>query len=301
MNGVKQIGYAVFETPDLERAIAYYTQYLGLTEVQRDGRTAFLACPLDFYSVVLKQGAAPDATRLALQLGPDADIEAFAAKTKAKGVEVRCQTDTGPGTPVTLTVTDPSGMQVDLLATRTVDTTRAHNLGVTPRKLGHTAFFTPDIQATVKFYDEILGFRVSDWIGDFFVFMRCNPDHHTVNFLSGPQRGLHHIAFELNDWNHVKDACDLLPHHDLDLIWGPGRHGPGHNIYTYHINPDGFTVEMYAELDTMSNEENGYFDARPWHFDKPQRPKVWDPASIRSRNYWGVSKPEQPKAVGKYR
>jgi catechol 2,3-dioxygenase-like lactoylglutathione lyase family enzyme len=301
MNGVKQIGYATFETPDLERAIAYYTQYLGLTEVQRDGKTVFLACPSDFYSVVLKQGSTADVTRLALQLGPDADIEAFAAQTKAKGVDVRRQTDTGPGTPVTLTITDPSGMEIDLLATRSVDTARPHNAGVIPRKLGHTAFFTPDIQATVKFYDEILGFRVSDWIGDFFVFMRCNPDHHTVNFLTGPKRGLHHIAFELNDWNHVKEACDLLPHHDLDLIWGPGRHGPGHNIYTYHLNPDGFNIEMYAELDTMSNEANGYFDARPWHFDKPQRPKVWDPASIRSRNFWGVSKPEQPKAVGKYK
>lgn len=301
MTGVKQIGYATFETPDVERAIAYYTQYLGLTEVKRDGKTVYLACPSDFYSVVLTEGSAPAVTRLALQLGPDADIEAFVTQTKAKGVAVRKQTNTGPDTPLTLTITDPSGMEIDLLATRTVVANRPLNHGVTPRKLGHTAFFTPDIQATVKFYSEVLGFRVSDWIGDFFVFMRCNTDHHTVNFLSGPKRGLHHIAFELNDWNHVKEACDLLPHHDLDLIWGPGRHGPGHNIYTYHLNPDGFTIEMFTELDTMSCEENGYFDPRPWHHDKPQRPKVWNPTAIRSRNFWGLSKPELPKEVGKYR
>jgi hypothetical protein len=99
----------------------------------------------------------------------------------------------------------------------------------------------------------------------------------------------------------VKQACDLLYHHDLDLIWGPGRHGPGHNIFTYHLNPDGFTVELFTELDTMSNEGNGYFDPRPWHRDRPQRPKVWDPASIRSRNFWGLSKPDEPKDIGKYR
>ncbi len=301
MSGVTQIGYATFETPDLERAIAYYTQYLGLTEVQRDGKTAYLACPSDFYSVVLKEGSAAAVTRLALQLAPEADLDAFAAELKAKGIAVGRQTDTGPSTPATLTVVDPSGMEVDLLATRIVKDKRPLNHGVAPRKLGHTAFFTPDIQATVKFYTEALGFRVSDWIGDFFVFMRCNPDHHTVNFLSGPKRGLHHIAFELNDWNHVKEACDLLPDHNLDLIWGPGRHGPGHNIYTYHLNPDGFTIEMFTELDIMSNEASGYFDPRPWHKDHPQRPKVWDPASIRSRNFWGLSKPEQPKEVGKYR
>jgi hypothetical protein len=87
----------------------------------------------------------------------------------------------------------------------------------------------------------------------------------------------------------------------MGLIWGPGRHGPGHNIYTYHLNPDGFTIEMFTELDVMSSEENGYFDPRPWHHDRPQRPKVWDPAAIYTRNYWGLSKPDQPSQIGKYR
>ena len=301
MIGVKQIGHATFETRDIERAVDYYTRYLGLTVVERDGDTVFLACPSDFHSVVIKKGSAAAVTRLALQLAPDVDLDAFAAQTAAKNVALRRSSDTGPQTPVVLTVTDPSGLEVDLFPARPVSQQRPPNEGVTPRKLGHTAFFTPNIQATMQFYTEVLGFRVSDWIGDFFVFMRCNPDHHTVNFLSGPQRGLHHIAFELNDWNHVKEACDLLSQHDLDLIWGPGRHGPGHNIFTYHLNPDGFAIEMFTELDIMSVEESGYFDPRPWHKDKPQRPKVWDPAAIHSRNFWGLSKPEQPKTVGSYR
>ena len=58
--------------------------------------------------------------------------------------------------------------------------------GIGPLKLGHVAFFTPDIARTVGFYEKVLGFRVSDWIGDFFCFMRCSPDHHTVN--SSPDR-----------------------------------------------------------------------------------------------------------------
>ena len=301
MIGVKQIGHATFETPDLERAVAYYTKYLGLTEVRRDGKTAFLACPSDFHSVVLTEGSSAAVTKLALQLAPDADLDAFAAQTKAQGITVGRKSDAAPDTPVTLTLTDPSGLDLEILATRTPTAKPPKNHGVTPRKLGHTAFFTQDIHATVKFYQEVLGFRVSDWIGDIFVFMRCNPDHHTVNFLTGPKRGLHHIAFELNDWNQIKEACDLMPLHDLDLIWGPGRHGPGHNLYTYHLNPDGFTIEMFTELDIMSNEENGYFDARPWHHDTPQRPKVWDPAAIRTRNFWGLSKPDQPKDIGRYR
>lgn len=301
MISVKQIGYATFETPDVERSVDYYTQFLGLTEVQRDGDTRYLACPSDVYSVVLKKGSTPAVTRLALQLDPAADLKEFAAQATAKGVQVHRQTDSTPDAPVTLTIKDPSGLDVDLIPGRFVTSKRPPNNGVAPRKLGHTAFFTPDIQATVKFYRDVLGFRVSDWIGDFFVFMRCNPDHHTVNFLSGPNRGLHHIAFELNDWSHVKEACDLLLQHNLNLTWGPGRHGPGHNIFTYHLNPDGFTIEMFTELDVMSNEDSGCFDPRPWHTDTPQRPKVWDASLVRTRNFWGLSKPEQPKEVGQYR
>lgn len=298
---VNQMGYAAFETPDLARALDYYTQYLGLTEVRRDRKTAYLACPSDYHSVVLTESSNAAVTRLALQVAPDADLGAFAKQTAAGGIEVRMASDVGPDTPQTVSITDPSGLVIDIIAGRHVTERRPRNEGVMPRKLGHTAFFTSDIQATVKFYTDVLGFRVSDWIGDFFVFMRCGPDHHTVNFITGPQRGLHHIAFELNDWTHVKEACDLLSRHDMGLIWGPGRHGPGHNIYTYHLNPDGFTIEMFTELDIMSSEANGYFDPRPWHADRPQRPKVWDPTAIYTRNYWGLSKPEQPAQIGKYR
>lgn len=300
MIDVKQIGHAAFQTPDLGRAVAYFTEYLGLTEVQRAAKTAYLSCPSDFHSVVLTEGSAAACTKLALLLAPDSDLDAFAAQTKAKGVAVRSKTDAAPDTPKSVCITDPSGLELELLPARSISGKRPDRSGVVPRKLGHTAFFTPDIEKTVAFYRDVLGFRVSDWIGDFFVFMRCNPDHHTVNFLKGPKLGLHHIAFELNDWNHVKTACDLLFRHKIELVWGPGRHGPGHNIFTYHLNPDGFTIEMFTELDTMSNESLGHFDPRPWHTDVPQRPKVW-PSTVQTRNFWGLSKPEQPGQLGQYK
>ena len=61
--------------------------------------------------------------------------------------------------------------------------------GVMPLKLGHVAYTCPDIQGIVKFYCDVLGFRVSDWRGDFFAFLRCTRDHHTVNFLRDAKTG----------------------------------------------------------------------------------------------------------------
>jgi catechol 2,3-dioxygenase-like lactoylglutathione lyase family enzyme len=148
-------------------------------------------------------------------------------------------------------------------------------VGIGPIKLGHCAFVVPDVQQTCDFYERVLGFKVSDWNGDFFVFMRCNPDHHTVNFIRGKRAKMHHIAFEVRDFSAVEQGCDVLSHHRIPIIWGPLRHGPGHNVSIYHRNPDEHVIEFFAELDQVLDEELGFFDPRPWHADRPQRPKVW--------------------------
>jgi hypothetical protein len=63
---------------------------------------------------------------------------------------------------------------------------------------------------------------------------------------------------------------------DIHLVWGPGRHIIGHNIAIYHRNADNVRVAFFTEMDEMKDEALGYFDPRPWHQDRPQRPKVWD-------------------------
>ena len=154
-----------------------------------------------------------------------------------------------------------------------------------PLKLGHIAYHCPDVQGTVKFYCDMLGFKVSDFRGDFFAFLRCSRDHHMVNFLRDPKSTIHHIAFEVRDWSDIKRACDMLARHNIQLTWGPIRHIIGHNIAIYHKNPDGVVIEFFCEMDQMHDEDLGFFEPRPWHQDRPQRPKVWGD-DTRS-NWWG--------------
>jgi catechol 2,3-dioxygenase-like lactoylglutathione lyase family enzyme len=142
--------------------------------------------------------------------------------------------------------------------------------------LKQVAFFTKDAKQMTKFYCDVLGFRVSDWMGDFFSFLRCGPDHHTINLMTAEEDRHFHTAFELRDWAHLQTACDYLSLNGYKMLWGPGRHGIGHNLFAYHRAPNGLITELFAELDKM-NEELGYFEPRPWHRDRPQRPKVWTP------------------------
>ncbi len=80
----------------------------------------------------------------------------------------------------------------------------------------------PDPKAIADFYARVLGFKVSDWIGDFFVFLRCNADHHSVNFISGKTVGdAHHIAYEMRDFSHQKRLRTLFEGREMiPIIWG---------------------------------------------------------------------------------
>ena len=160
-----------------------------------------------------------------------------------------------------------------------------NQVGIMPLKLGHVAYRVDDVQKVVSFYTDVLGFRVSDWHGDTFAFLRCGPDHHSVNFVFDEVPQLHHIAFEVKDWAEIQKACEWLAKNGIRLVWGPGRHIIGHNVAIYHRNADKVRVEFFTEMDQMKDEALGYFDPRPWHQDRPQRPKVWGPDTL--RNYWG--------------
>ena len=183
--------------------------------------------------------------------------------------------DSVPGVAQMLSFEDPKGTVCEVFAAQTPIGQPRAVAGIGPIKLGHLAFVVPEPKPLADFYSRVLGFRVSDWIQDWFVFMRCGPDHHTINFVQGKRTQMHHVAFELKDWAQVQVACDFLGNKKIPIIWGPGRHGPGHNIYTYHRNPDDQIVEMFTELDKMLDEDLGYFEPRPWHRDHPQVPKVW--------------------------
>ncbi|MDF2119631.1 VOC family protein [Roseiarcaceae bacterium H3SJ34-1] len=291
---VTKIGYLTLETPDLAKQAAYFSDVLGLRLLAKTGSEAFFACEADAISVVLRQGGTARCVALSLEVPGDVSFAEAAKGLTGKGVGSRLKSDAAPETRELLSIDAPEELQIDLTharpASEDIVPALATGDGIAPRKLGHVAFNVENVQATVDFFVDILGFRVSDWLGDFFAFLRCGPDHHTVNFLHGSRRKMHHMAFEARDWNHLKDASDLLGLRKIPLLWGPGRHPVGHNLFTYHHNADGQIVELYAELDQMSDEASGAFDPKPWHEDKPQRPKVWQPGPFTS-NLWGIPTP----------
>jgi catechol 2,3-dioxygenase-like lactoylglutathione lyase family enzyme len=283
---VSKIAHASYETPDLDQQTEYYTEILGLTVAAREQDTVYLASTVDHHSVVLRRGAQAQCVRLGFQIAPDADLSAFEKQVAAHGIKTERRSNPEPSIADMLVFADPKGTVMEVFKRGDFAHQKFQQKGIVPFKLGHVAFHVADVKQVTQFYLDVLGFRESDWMADFFSFLRCGPDHHTINLMQTGSNRHFHTAFELRDWGHMQTACDYLSINGYKLLWGPGRHGIGHNLFAYHRAPNGLITETFAELDRV-NEELGYFEPRPWHRDSPQRPKVWakDPSAS---NLWGI-------------
>lgn len=289
---LSRLSHVALRTPDVERMRNYYTEVIGLSAYDDGDGGVFLASGGRGPALELKPGAEAGVDHVAFELTASREDELLTHLGKER-VEVATKTDAEPGILRVHDIADVEGNKVQLCI---VDDTREaaapSAVGIVPQKIGHVATRTRSAADVVAFYESALDFRWSDWMGDFFAFMRCNTDHHTVNFVNASRPGqMHHFAFELKDSSAVIGACDALAMRGIPLIWGPGRHGIGHNLFTYHADPDGNVVELFTDLDRIASEDLGYFEPRPWHTERPQYPKRWvpDPSSA---NLWGYGGPE---------
>jgi catechol 2,3-dioxygenase-like lactoylglutathione lyase family enzyme len=272
-------------TDDLPRLVDYYERVLSLVPTEVSGEAAYLATGADHHAIALERGPQHSFLRLGLQI--HGSLDDAAARLAATGIRHDRVADFEPGVAEAIFLAEPlTGKPIHLYERQGASGLVAGSL-IRPTKLGHVASYVPDVLEVQKFYIDVLGFRWSDMIGDFFTFLRCGPDHHAVNLMASSTRsGAFHVAFETRDVVHLKHALDHLGAAGYRLEWGPGRHGVGHNVFSYHRNPDGELTELFCEIDQIFDETTGHFEPRPWHEELPQAPKVW-PADPSASNIWG--------------
>lgn len=131
------------------------------------------------------------------------------------------------------------------------------------RKIGHVVLRAKDLERSVAFYTQVLGFRVSDVYPEVMmpggmVFMRCNTDHHGLALVGGmaaPSTGseLHHMAFEVETLDEVFRARQRLRELGVPLTF-EGRRRAGVQIAVEFLDPDGHQLEIYWGLDQLSAE-----------------------------------------------
>ncbi|MFD9664137.1 VOC family protein [Rhodococcus sp. NPDC059968] len=127
---------------------------------------------------------------------------------------------------------------------------------VRPRKLGHAVIGSTDLETTMRFFTEGLGFKVSDYMGDKAAFLRCSVEHHNVLVMAAPVNFMHHTSWQVDDIDEVgRGAHAMLENNPERHIWGLGRHYAGANFFWYLKDPAGNFSEYYSDMDTVPEDE----------------------------------------------
>ena len=151
-------------------------------------------------------------------------------------------------------------------------------------RLQHVVVATDKLKKMMNFYENVLGYAASDYVNTDtddpgsrkVAFYRSDPEHHSFAVFSGSEVRSDHHAYEVDDWNAIRDWADHMASLQIKIWWGPGRHGPGNNLFFMILDPHGNQVEISAELEIMPRE----MAARTWPMEERSL-NLWGPGWIR--------------------
>lgn len=274
------VSHLGFTVPDVAATADFYGRTVGLT-VQEElaGGGLRLGWGLGHHVLDLTEG--PKAlSHYGFEVRDADGIAGITARLKDAGHDVAdldpSVLDHAVGAPSGISVTDPDGTTVHFHGPVARQGENAADPGRRPIKFQHTTLGTDNVAQMVSFFVDTVGFRISDQLEDGrFAWLRSDRDHHTLAVVeNGVPGDLDHYSYDLAEWEDFKSWCDRLTEIGVDVVWGPGRHGPGNNLFVFFDDPAGNHIELSAEMEKFHDDRATYV-TRQW------RPV---PASV---NLWG--------------
>lgn len=277
MIDIRRIDHVALRVADLDEAVARWSVQFGLTPTGANGGHAYLRCGYEPYSMELLQGE-PGHDHTGFELRRGCTLDDAAAHLSAQGVEHEHRDDA-------LFLADLDGNRIELMpfrdeSDRRPDIARTGSglPGFRPRKLGHVNFLTGRMHEQSEFYTEVLGMKLSDWLGDGGTWFHVNSDHHVMALVTMGYPHFHHAAFDMVDWGMLRVAFDHLAQHGRWLGWGPVRHGIAQNMCGYvRITEEPMFVELYCDMEQLEPDHQ----PRNWPDDRHSS-NTWGPLPPRS-------------------
>jgi len=254
---VTHLRYVGLAVPDFDRERVFLSDQWGLPQVDWEGDTAYFAAEGSPEQFVfrLRQAAQKRLDVLSFAVADEAAVDARAMRLEAAGVELisKPQRLAGPGGGYGFRFFDVDGRTLEISSGVTERSARQLGRGESiPATLSHVVLHSPDLKKSVAFYHKHLGLRVSDWLGNFMCFLRCNSVHHCLAFIPGPA-SFNHAAFEMRDLDEMMRGMSRLVKENVVLGWGPGRHTAGNNTFAYFKSPSGSVLEYTAEVQRVDD------------------------------------------------
>ena len=273
VNGLRSVEIGV---PDVALAERFYVDTWQLGVAARIASTVYLRGTGPAHHLLsLTQTERPEVLAVTLNSPSRKEIEALAQSVPAHGGSILRAPGAidEPGGGYGIVFKDPQGRII-----RSICEDARHADALTtpdrPVRLAHVVMNSHDTAAAQSFYEEALGFRLSDRTR-IMAFMRCNADHHSIALADADNDCLNHIAFMMTDLDSVMKGGGRMKDAGYPIHWGPGRHGPGNNLFNYFLGPFDFAIEYTAEV---AQVDDTYRTGRPEDWK-------WPPGRI---DHWGI-------------
>ncbi len=286
---IRDIRHVGLLSPAIEAHARFYPEAWGLQSAGEDRQVRyFRGVSVEHHILSLHPAQRRGLHHLAFSVDGREAVDAAAIELEREGIPLVARPAglDEPGGGYGLRFLDPENRCIELSAGVAEHPNGGSGENDGPRRLCHVGLNTPQFEQTVAFYTDVLGFRVSDWIEDQLVFLRCGRRHHVIVFTRADHASVNHVAYAMADVNDLMKGVARLRARGQEPEWGPGRHGPGNNIFCYYRDPGGYVNEFSSDLAYIEDEAT-------------HEPAVWRRAP-ETMDYWGTAGspgPEVRKAM----
>ena len=262
---ILRLSHVEVRVPDLELATAYYTEVVGMYETAREPDRVFLKCwdEQQHHSVILTFSPTYGLNHMGWKVSEREDLDRYASRLADAGVEVTrlAHGEIGPGHGEAIRFAIPSGHVMELVYGMEQVGNLLPKVNPPPKPLGLVGFAPPrldhifltceDVGANTAFLVDLLDFHLTEQVvGDdgfqLATWLERSHHSHDIALVTGQDKGLHHFAWWVDDWNAIRDAADVLAYHGVPIETNPTRHGATRGQCIYFFDPAGNRNEAFS-------------------------------------------------------
>jgi catechol 2,3-dioxygenase len=290
--GIDRGNYIAVHSNNPAAAAQYAVENMGfyLVHADSEGRHYLAGHGLDPYSLVYTPGEQGNLDHVSYVVRSAADLLIAEQRLADLGVKNERVARSplwrhGPA----LRFTNPSGQLIELTPGVRVDVPMAAlvaepQIAPAPISFDHMIARAVEVTAGFEFASRVMGFKESARIVapdgiPILGFFRCHTLYHCYGVARSQCDGLHHTQFTLKNPLACHDAFEHMKRRGkVELIWGPLRHGAGHNIAFYFRDYTGNIVEYSAEEEIIFNDVT--YVPRAWPVTDPRAADEWSLSRI---------------------
>ncbi|MDO9413890.1 MAG: VOC family protein [Pseudolabrys sp.] len=252
---IYRLGYVAMNVANFDECVREAQEVIGLNTVEAGKDRALFTSNQRHAEMILHRAAANEFRAVGLEAYDVAAVDRIAEKAKAAGLKVISTTPSLPVIERSVTFMTSEGHVFEAHTPMPRDQSRRYaGGGIHPRCVDHVNLAASDPAKIAGELRAVLGLKLSDrTTGDEIVWLRAGDNrHHTVGLLKG-KTGMHHISWEFAGFSEFRRLGDLLDTMGRRIVWGPGRHGPGDNLFSYYVDAGGFLFECTAEMEIIDD------------------------------------------------